>query len=133
MKHTEMAPVLRQESGMLSHIAKGSSPTYRSSVIHAIYGMMSQTPHAIAVTDGNLEWTYDALRRRSDIVARSLASHGITQGSVVGMHLPRCADAIATMLGIMASGCVYLPLDPSYPAARLRSMLESLAEWGDGS
>jgi amino acid adenylation domain-containing protein len=85
---------------------------------------MSQTPHAIAVTDGDLEWTYDALRSRSAIVIRSLASHGITQGSVVGMHLPRCADAIAAMLGIMASGCVYLPLDPSYPSAHLRSMLD---------
>ena len=84
---------------------------------------MSQTPHAIAVTDWDLEWTYDALRSRSDKVIRSLASHGITQGSVVGMHLPRCADAIAAMLGIMASGCVYLPLDPSYPSAHLRSML----------
>src|ERR1022692_1935267 len=85
---------------------------------------MSATPHAIAVTDGDLEWTYDALRRRSDIVASSLASHGITHGSVVGMHLPRCADAIAVMLGIMVSGCVYLPLDPSYPPARLRFMLD---------
>ena len=97
---------------------------FRRSVIRVIYDVMSQTPHAIAVTNGDLEWTYDALRRRSDAVAKSLASHGITQGSVVGMHLPRCADAIATMLGIMASGCVYLPLDPSYPSARLRSMLD---------
>jgi amino acid adenylation domain-containing protein len=96
----------------------------RPSVIHEIYDLMSQTPRAIAVTDGDLEWTYDALRRRSDIVAKSLVDHGITRGSVVGMHLPRCADAIAVMLGIMMSGCVYLPLDPSYPPARLRSMLD---------
>ena len=85
---------------------------------------MSQTPRAIAVTDGDLEWTYDDLRRRTEIIAGSLTGHGITRGSVVGMHLPRCADAIATMLGIMASGCVYLPLDPSYPAARLKFMLD---------
>jgi len=85
---------------------------------------MSQAPHAIAVTDGDVEWTYDALRRRSDMVARSLASHGITRGSVVGMHLPRCADAIAIMLGVMVSGCVYLPLEPTYPASRLRFMLD---------
>jgi amino acid adenylation domain-containing protein len=85
---------------------------------------MSQTPNAIAVTDGDLEWTYDDLRRQSDIVARSLTGLGISPGSVVGMHLTRCADAIAVMLGIMASGYVYLPLDPSYPSARLRYMLD---------
>jgi amino acid adenylation domain-containing protein len=101
-----------------------SSPEYRSSVVHEIYDVMSHTPHAIAVTDGDLEWTYDDLRRKSDLVARSLAGQGVARGGVVGMHLPRCADAIAVMLGIMVSGCVYLPLDPSYPPARLRFMLD---------
>ena len=109
---------------MSSHIGEISSPEYRSSVIQEIYAVMSQRAHEIAVTDGDLEWTYADLRRRSDIVARSLADHGITRGSVIGMHLPRCADAIAAMLGIMVSGCVYLPLDPSYPSARLRFMLD---------
>jgi amino acid adenylation domain-containing protein len=94
------------------------------SVIDEIYAVMSATPHAVAVTDGDLEWTYADLRGRADLVAGSLADAGIARGGVVGMHLPRCADAIAVMLGIMASGCVYLPLDPSYPAARLRSMLD---------
>ena len=41
-------------------------PGYRSSVIHEIYDVMSQTPDAIAVTDGDLEWTYDFLRRQSE-------------------------------------------------------------------
>ena len=86
--------------------------------------MMSRRPDAIAVTDGNLEFTYDELRRASDLIARSLLSHGVTRGSVVGMHLPRSADAIAVMLGVMAAGCVHLPLDPSYPADRLRYMLD---------
>lgn len=115
---------LHKESDPSSLINETPSPDYRSSVIHEIYDVMSQTPHAIALTDGDLEWTYDDLRRRSDIVVRSLASQGITRGSVVGMHLPRCADAIAVMLGTMVSGCVYLPLDPSYPPARLRYMLD---------
>lgn len=123
MKRSEMVSAL-QESDAFNHVLKKSSPERQSSVIDTIYGLMSQTPHAIAVTDGNVEWTYDALRRRSDMVARSLASHGITRGSVIGMHLSRCADAIAVMLGIMASGCVYLPLDPSYPSARLGYMLD---------
>ena len=109
---------------MSSHISDIPSPEYRSSVIEEIYGMMSQRPHAIALTDGDLEWTYDDLRRRSDVVAKSLADHGITRSSVIGMHLPRCADAIAAMLGIMISGCIYLPLDPSYPSARLQFMLD---------
>src|ERR1700722_2357530 len=124
MKRSEMEPALRQESDVFGHVLKKSSPEHRSSVVDIIYDLMTQTPHAVAVTDGNLEWTYNDLCKQSDIVARRLASQGITRGSVIGMHLPRCADAIAVMLGIMASGCVYLPLAPSYPTARLQYMLD---------
>ena len=109
---------------MHGHTVETALPEYRSSVIHEIYDVMSQTPDAIAMTDGDLEWTYDFLRRQSDIVARCLASREISRGDVVGMYLPRSLDAIAVMLGIMASGCVYLPLDQSYPTVRLRSMLD---------
>ena len=96
----------------------------RQSVIDVIRSVMLETPLAIAVTDGDTEWTYESLHHRSSVVAAGLLRHGITRGSVVGMHLPRSADAIATMLGIMASGCVYLPLDPDYPRTRLQFMLE---------
>ena len=109
---------------MHRHTAETALPGYRSSIIHEIYDVMCRTPDAIALTDGDLEWTYDALRKQSNIVARCLADRKINRGDVVGMHLARSADAIAVMLGIMASGCVYLPLDPSYPAARLRAMLD---------
>jgi len=107
-----------------SHLAESPSSPYRSSVVHEIFDIMSQTPQAIALTDGDVELTYDELRQRAELVAKSLAHREITPGSIIGMHLPRSADAIAALLGIMVSGCVYLPLDPAYPAARLRYMLD---------
>jgi nonribosomal peptide synthetase DhbF len=85
---------------------------------------MSQNPQALALTDGDLELTYADLRQRAEVVAKTLVREKIAPGSVIGMHLPRSADAIAAMLGIMVSGCAYLPLDPAYPAARLRYMLD---------
>jgi amino acid adenylation domain-containing protein len=127
LKRPKAVRVPRRESGTFTHLAEALSSDYQSSVIHEIYDMMSRRSGALALTDGDLEWTYDDLRRMSDIVVRNLTSRGITRGSVVGMHLPRCADAVAVMLGIMASGCVYLPLDPSYPSARLRYMLDQAA------
>jgi amino acid adenylation domain-containing protein len=93
-------------------------------VIDAIRDVMQRTPLAVAVTDGDMEWTYESLHHRSSMVVAGLLRHKVTRGSVVGMHLPRSADAIASMLGIMAAGCVYLPLDPDYPKARLQFMLE---------
>jgi amino acid adenylation domain-containing protein len=136
LKLSETASALQQEWDVSGHMPKRPLSEYRPSVIHDIYDVMSQRSDAIALTDGDLEWTYDDLRRRVDLVATSLTSRGITRGSVVGMHLPRCADAIAVMLGIMVSGCVYLPLDPSYPPDRLRYMLDradAVAVISDGS
>ena len=124
MKGYEIDRAFFPELEMPGHTSAGTVVTPGPGVIRRIYEMMSQTPTAVAVTDGDVEWTYHALRRRSDAVVQTLRSRGFTRGSVVGMHLPRCADAIAAMLGIMASGCVYLPLDPSYPPARLRFMLD---------
>ena len=123
MKSVEMttSPAV---SGISTRIIETLPPEYRLSVIREIYDLMSQRPHAIALTEGNLEWTYEDLRRQSNRVAKQLASHGIGRGSVVAMHLLRCADSIAVMLGIMVSGCIYLPLDPSYPPTRLRLMLD---------
>jgi amino acid adenylation domain-containing protein len=105
-------------------VGVAASPPSWSSVIQDIYDLTSRRPEAVAVTDGEVEWTYANLRDRSDSIMALLADHRVARGSVVGMHLPRCADAIAVMLAIMASGCVYLPLDPSYPAARLQFMLD---------
>ncbi len=118
MKRLQTTFYYQQESGTSNKFQHETPLDYRSGVIDKIYDQMSRTPNAIALTDGDLEWTYRALRRRADTLAKSMASHGITRGSVVGMHLPRCADAIAVMLG------VYLPLDPSYPSGRLRYMLD---------
>lgn len=124
MKRFETPSIRRQELRTSGPFSDVTPLDYHSSVIDEIYDVMSHAPHAIALTDGDLEWTYDTLHIRSDMISKSLASRGITRGSVVGAHLPRRADAIAVMLGIMASGCVYLPLDPSYPSARLRYMLD---------
>lgn len=67
---------------MSSHIGEIPSPEYRPSVIQDTYDMITWRPHAIALTDGDLEWAYADLRRRSDIVARSLTGHGITRAAL---------------------------------------------------
>lgn len=93
------------------------------SFISAIRKMMFRTPRAVALTEGCVEWTYDLLRRKSEIVAQHLDHENVPRGAIVGVHLPRSAGGIAAMLGIMGSGRVYLPLDPTYPSSRLRYMM----------
>ncbi len=73
---------------------------------------------AIAGRSGRL--TYAQLQRRADAVARSLQAAGCGRGDLVGVCMSRDIGFVVAMLGVMAAGAAYVPLDPSYPDERLR-------------
>ncbi|WP_010112024.1 non-ribosomal peptide synthetase, partial [Burkholderia oklahomensis] len=80
-------------------------------------------PHAPALIAPEGTLTYAALARRADAIAAQLRRHGVGPETIVGMMLPRGADAITALLGILKAGAAYLPLDPAYPPARSGYML----------
>ncbi|TWI82139.1 FkbM family methyltransferase/HAD superfamily phosphatase (TIGR01681 family)/FkbH-like protein/amino acid adenylation domain-containing protein, partial [Chitinophaga japonensis] len=68
---------------------------------------------------------YEELDRLSDRVAEYLRrDHGVVEGDLVGLMLERSERLIICLLGILKSGGAYVPIDPSYPASRIRYMLE---------
>ncbi|MGW2834864.1 amino acid adenylation domain-containing protein [Streptomyces sp. NPDC001286] len=81
-------------------------------------------PEAPAVECGAVRLSYRELDERANRLARALVARGVTGESVVGLALPRSADLVVALLGIMKSGGAYLPIDPRYPSARLGLMLE---------
>ncbi|WP_405783773.1 amino acid adenylation domain-containing protein [Streptomyces sp. NBC_00859] len=82
-----------------------------------------RTPHAVAVVCGGTSWTYRELDERANRLARELVRAGQGPESIVGLALPRNADLVIGMLGILKSGAAYLPIDPRYPSARLDFVL----------
>jgi enterobactin synthetase component F len=63
----------------------------------------------------------------SDRVTRwaiALSEAGIGPGTRAGVCLPRSIDQIAALLGVLATGSAYVPLDPTYPAPRLELMAD---------
>src|SRR5262249_5655340 len=59
----------------------------------------------------------------SNQLAHYLLSLGVTPDSVVAVCLERSLELFVALLGILKAGAAYLPLDPSYPLARLSFML----------
>ncbi len=101
---------------------------------------VARFPERTAVVTDRTVLTYRELDARALRVARALHAEGVARGSVVGIHLLRGPELAAAVLGVLRAGCAYLPLDPEYPAERVRFMIEDsgtpliltagwLAEW----
>ncbi|MBE9159373.1 amino acid adenylation domain-containing protein [Nodosilinea sp. LEGE 06152] len=102
---------------------QSSYPT--NECIHHLFEVqVRERPDAIALQFGNQQFTYQQLNQGSNQLARYLQRLGIGAEMPVGICLERGISAIAAMLAILKAGGVYVPLDPSYPAERLRFMVE---------
>ncbi|WP_407051567.1 amino acid adenylation domain-containing protein [Methyloraptor flagellatus] len=95
----------------------GLAPAYRQ-----IGDQAACTPDAPAILFAGERFSYAELGRRSDRLAAALRASGVGRGAIVGVCLERSFDAVAALLAVWKAGGAYLPLDPSYPAARLGMM-----------
>lgn len=66
--------------------------------------------------------SYADLNQRSLQIAALLRHQSAKPGDVIGILQERGFDFISSVVGILRSGCTYLPLDPDYPADRLAFM-----------
>jgi amino acid adenylation domain-containing protein len=74
--------------------------------------------------------TYGELNARSNRLAHHLLRRGVGPEAVVGVCVGRSFEMVVGVLGILKAGGAYLPLDPAYPAERLRYMVEDAgAQW----
>ncbi|MBX3273554.1 MAG: amino acid adenylation domain-containing protein [Sandaracinaceae bacterium] len=80
-------------------------------------------PDRIAARLGERTLTYAALEGAACALARRLVSAGIGPGERVALWLADPLECLVALLGVMASGAAYVPIDPSNPDARLRSLL----------
>src|ERR1700734_822886 len=68
--------------------------------------------------------TVGHLATQSRRLARYLTALGAKPEPPVALCLERSFDFIVSALAVLLSGAAYLPLDPTWPAARLRTILE---------
>jgi non-ribosomal peptide synthetase component F len=82
-----------------------------------------QRPETTALVLGNEQMTYCRLEEISNQLARMLRKGGCGRGDRVCLLLPKSPTAIVSILGVLKAGCVYVPLAPFCPAARLAKMV----------
>ncbi len=83
----------------------------------------ARTPWAVAVADGDGEWTYGELARRSGQLARRLRALGVGPEVLAAICLERSRAQVLAILAVLAAGGAYLALEPGLPDERLTLLL----------
>ena len=82
-------------------------------------------PDKIAVKDAACSYTYEQLQNKAKCIGACLAKQ-TTPRHPVCVFADKSADTLAVFFGIVYAGCFYTLVDPSFPEARIQSMLSVL-------
>ncbi|WP_198535572.1 non-ribosomal peptide synthetase [Streptomyces caatingaensis] len=102
-------------------------PVAEGTLVTRFAERLAATPDATAVVHEGVELTYRQLDRRAGALAARLAAEGAGPDRIVAVAVPRSAELMVALLGVLKSGAAYLPLDLDYPADRLAGMVEDAA------
>ncbi|MFI0350764.1 amino acid adenylation domain-containing protein [Actinomadura sp. 9N407] len=86
---------------------------------------VARTPDATALVFGDTRLTYAQLDERAERLADRLAAAGAGPEQTVAIALPRSDEFAVALLAVLKTGAAYLPIDVTYPQARIDFMLQT--------
>jgi len=98
--------------------------------LYALFAaQVRERPAAVALCFGLEHLSYGELSRRALFLAGRLGAlaRGLGDAPLVGLYLERSPAQVVGILGVLAAGAAYVPMDPLYPPERLAFMLEDSA------
>ena len=107
-------------------VERGTRDVGSATVPELLAAVTAARPDAPALVAGGARLTFAELAERVGAIATLLRSHGVGAEDVVALALPR-AQLVPALLGVLAAGAAYLPLDLDQPAARIGFMLSDSA------
>lgn len=94
-----------------------------SSVSQLIEQKTTTYPNKIALSFRERRITYKQLDNDVNQLAWHLIDSGIVKGDKIALAIDRTPEMVVSLLAIMKSGAVYIPVDPAYPLTRIEYML----------
>jgi amino acid adenylation domain-containing protein len=116
-----------QESRALLELGQGAPAAGTTLVPELFAALAAVEPELTALVCGAETVSFGELAGRVNRLARWLIAAGVGAGDPVAVALPRSVDSVVAMLGVLAAGAMYVPVDVSYPAERVRFMLADSA------
>jgi non-ribosomal peptide synthetase component F len=118
MTEEERDRILVAWSGTLSE--KPPAPL----VHEAFEATIAESGEKLALKLGDKQLSYSELNSRSNQLARELRIRGVGRNIPVALCVNRSWEMAVGLLGILKAGGVYLPVDPAYPPARNRVIID---------
>jgi pristinamycin I synthase-3/4 len=92
-----------------------------------VFAHAAARPDAIAVVWGDTHVSYGALAAQARTIAAGLRARGVGAEDRVALVMQRSPALIATLLGVLAAGAVYVPVETAAPAARQQAVVNDAA------
>ncbi|MBE9120384.1 amino acid adenylation domain-containing protein [Tychonema sp. LEGE 07199] len=95
-------------------------------LLHELFAeKVASRSHEPAVITRDRTLTYEELYRRSNQVAHRLRNLGVRPNQLVAVVMEKGWEQVVAVLGILASGAAYLPVDAALPKERLWYVLDN--------
>lgn len=113
-----------EQQQLLAGPNTAEAPDSDNSTIHGLFAeQAARSPNAVAYACNGRTMTYAQLDRLSAGIAARLQDAGVAPGSLIGVCIDPSPELPAALLGVMRAGCCYVPMDPTYPTARLEHIV----------
>ena len=110
---------------VVRHLEPARMEDIMKNVLEYLEQSAQKYPDKIAVKDTACAYTYEQLQKKARHIGTHLAKH-TTPNHPVCVFADKSADTLAVFFGIIYAGCFYTLVDPSFPEARIQSMLSVL-------
>ncbi|MDT0616452.1 amino acid adenylation domain-containing protein, partial [Streptomyces lancefieldiae] len=108
---------------ILAEFSDPAVPDSDVTITARVEAQVARTPDAVAVVAAGESLTYAEVDARAERLADELVRRGVGPETVVGVLLPRTANTVVALLGVLKAGGAYLPVDPAHAASRLPRIL----------
>ncbi|MGI8499890.1 MAG: AMP-binding protein [Hassallia sp.] len=120
----EPQPVCTPYISPAESFIKFSQTDIEQSITNRFEKQVNKYPNSIAVKSKISILTYDQLNQNANRLARAITAQRGEGKEVIALLIEQGASFITGIFGILKTGKIYVPLDPSIPLVRLTHILE---------
>ncbi|MET3134127.1 amino acid adenylation domain-containing protein [Oxalobacteraceae bacterium GrIS 1.11] len=104
------------------------APFYQPLPVHQLMeGQLARHGARPALVCGDATLSHQQMHAAANRLARHLRAIGVTAETRVGVALERGVNLIVALLAVFKAGGALVPIDPAYPAERIRHLLDDAA------